>query len=154
MTRRFSSDRYSLSRIPSHDQAGGNAPFEDLRRRLAAINGSNTSLNSAGARDRPMLQKFPTAVPELPPSVPLRPSSPTESVVSTSNSVSLMPRFSIGSADGAKAAPAVGSVRTNAVGLLEAPGRLHADSERDASGINSPIPRGMRSPISSVQEGK
>ncbi|EJD02926.1 uncharacterized protein FOMMEDRAFT_123012 [Fomitiporia mediterranea MF3/22] len=156
-TYRFSvSDRYSLSRVSSNDPAGGGAPFEDLRRRLATINGSNTSLNSAG-RERPMPLRLPSAVQELPPSVPMRPGSPTESVVSTTNSVSIRPRFSIGSVEGVKAAPAVGSVRTNAMGLLEAPGRTMVEVERDQSGLTSPtsfgnMARGSRSPVPLISE--
>ncbi|KAI5119857.1 hypothetical protein M0805_000691 [Coniferiporia weirii] len=153
------SEKYSLSRVSSHDHVTG-APFEDLRRRLATINGSSSSLNSVPGRERasPLPQKFPLTISELPPTVPMRPGSPTESVVSTSNSVSMRPRFSVGSFDGAKAAPAIGSVRTTAVGLLEAPGRMIVDGEPERSELTSPVSlaytvRGMRSPIpSSGQE--
>ncbi|KAL5523732.1 hypothetical protein ACEPAG_7905 [Sanghuangporus baumii] len=155
-SRRFL-ERYSLSPRSSNDYAGSPAPFEDLRRRLATINGSATSLSSGGGRERLTPQRLPPAIQELPPSVPMRPSSPTESVVSTTNSVSIRPRFSIGSVDGAKAAPAVGSIRTNAIGLLEAPGRPLTEADRDPSGVTSPVSygtagRGARSPVPSVQE--
>ena len=156
--RRFS-DRYSLSPRSTGDFPATPAPFEDLRRRLATINGSATSLSSGGGRDRLAPQRLPPAVQDLPPTVPMRPSSPTESVVSTTNSVSIRPRFSIGSVDIAKAAPAIGSIRTNAIGLLEAPGRGIVEGDRDPSGVTSPVSyataaRGARSPVPSVQEGR
>ena len=143
--------RVSVNRLSNYDAtAGGGAPFEDLRRRLATINGSSTSLNSAtsnrdrrsppvhlAVQQRVVSGSSPTVpvVNDLP---PMRPSSPTESIISTSNSVSLRPRFSVGSLEGVKAAPAIGSVRTNAIGLLEAPGRPPSDILNDRSGMTSP----------------
>lgn len=143
--RRFSTtDRHVISRVSSFDQGPG-APFEDLRRRLATINGSSSSLNSAMPKGRTSL-----GIPLAPASpmpkettntVDLRPGSPTESIVSTTNSVSFKPRFSLGGViEGQKAAPAVGSVRANAMGVLEAPGRLHSDSTSDRPGWTSPLP--------------
>ncbi|THH10662.1 hypothetical protein EW145_g1172 [Phellinidium pouzarii] len=161
-TRRVS-DKYSLSRVSSQDHVIGGAPFEDLRRRLVTINGSSSSLNSASGRLEPaniLPQRFPSTIPELPPTVTMRPGSPTESVISTTN-VSMRPRFNVGSFDGVKAAPAIGSVRTNAMGLLETPGRTILDGDSDFSGLTSPVTfaytiRGMRSPISSTgqEDGK
>ncbi|KAH8119146.1 hypothetical protein DFH11DRAFT_1838620 [Phellopilus nigrolimitatus] len=153
------SDKFSLSRVSSRDHATEGDPFEDLRRRLATINGSSTSLNSisqAGReRNSSLPQRFPSTIPELPPTLPMRPGSPTESVVSTTNSVSMRPRFSVGSFDGTKAAPAIGPVRTNAIGLLETPGRIHVEGEPERPGWVSPLSfantaRGMRSPIPSI----
>lgn len=149
-----SSRRLSVNRLSSYDYTTGSAPFEDLRRRLATINGSNTSLNSAATnRDRRsptpahliLQQRVANAttsttptVNDLPQTLPMRPPSPTESILSTANSISLRPRFSVGSMEGVKAAPAVGSVRTNAVGLLEAPGRPPSEILNDRSGMTSP----------------
>lgn len=67
----------------------GGAPFEDLRRRLAIINGSGTSLAQGSGRDvrSPTTSTFatmPTLPPttsDLPPAID-RPASPNESVVS------------------------------------------------------------------------
>jgi phosphoinositide-3-kinase regulatory subunit 4 len=117
------------------------APFEDLRRRLATINGSTTSLSmSPSSRD----------VRNSLPSVPLqglglgdsfdRPGSPADSVISTSNSSALkgVHRLQIGSIDSQKAAPAVGSSKANATGLLEAASRMR-DGSPDRSGRSSPV---------------
>ena len=64
----------------------------------------------------------------------------------------------MGAYDVVKAAPAIGSNKTVAVGLLEAPGRGAHDVESERSGVTSPVSfvqtaRGVRSPISSIQEG-
>ncbi|EED79789.1 predicted protein [Postia placenta Mad-698-R] len=121
------------------------APFEDLRRRLAIINGSTTSLTVQGARElRSPTAPFPDPA-NFPPSsivdvvgaVP-RPGSPTESIVSITNPSASRP-MRIGSVDGQKAAPAIGSSRTNATGLLDA----HSHSRSD-----SPEPSGRTSPYS------
>jgi phosphoinositide-3-kinase regulatory subunit 4 len=58
-----------------------------------------------------------------------RPGNPTESIISTTNSVYLGPasRLQVGSTDGQKAAPAVGSSKTNAVGLLEAHFKIRSE---------------------------
>lgn len=136
-----------LSRMPSIEQGfgGAGAPFEDLRRRLATINGSTSSLNSVSvARDRrSSLASVPpvnaATVTNLPATLEMRPGSPTESVVSTTNSVSLRHRFHVGSTDSQKAAPAIGSIRANAIGLLEAPSKSRSEASPERSGRSSPI---------------
>lgn len=64
-----------------------------------------------------------------------RPPSPTESIVSTT-SVSLRPssRLQVGSTDNQKAAPAVGSSRANATGLLEAHYKIRSDESAGVYG--------------------
>ncbi|KAE9405511.1 hypothetical protein BT96DRAFT_988303 [Gymnopus androsaceus JB14] len=146
---RFFSDQISTTGPPT---AG--APFEDLRRRLATINGSASSLSLA-----PQAQATPrsTLSPIIPqPSSALasgaispdtidRPASPTESVVSTSNSTSFRPlsRMQIGgsvSGEGSqKAAPAVGSSKTNALGLLDTHSHLRTESSPERSGRTTPL---------------
>ncbi|TDL19537.1 ARM repeat-containing protein [Rickenella mellea] len=136
-----------LSRVSSvdHNIGGSGAPFEDLRRRLATINGSTSSLNSApSGRDRNVSLSSgkkvnAPVVSDLPPTVgQARPGSPTESIVSTANSVSVRHRLQVGSTDGQKAAPAIGSVKTNAMGMLEGPSRLRSENSSERSGWNSP----------------
>ncbi|CAL1709651.1 unnamed protein product [Somion occarium] len=121
------------------------APFEDLRRRLAIINSSATSLNvSPGARDArspmlPMLEPQPLpATLDTPVSdVPLeRPSSPSESV--TSSSFRGATQF-LHAGDGQKAAPAVGSSKANATGLLDAHSTIRMDASPEMSGRSSPV---------------
>ncbi|KAG2366341.1 hypothetical protein BDR07DRAFT_1606901 [Suillus spraguei] len=140
-----------MSRASSVDHGATNPALEDLKRRLAAINGSSSSLNLATTtRGRQTVQS-----PSLPssnsqpatlalPTQPTghdRPSSPTDSVVSTTNSSTIRTthRLHVGSTDGQKAAPAVGSSNTNAVGLLEAPSKMHADGSPERSGRSSPV---------------
>ncbi|TFK19255.1 ARM repeat-containing protein [Coprinopsis marcescibilis] len=136
-------------RASSIDQAmstGTAAPFEDLRRRLANINHSASSVGQIPPRDARSVSS-PLAPSSSAASVasatspgPLeRPPSPTESDVSNANSVSLRPasRLHVGSADGSKAAPAIGSSKTVATGLLDA-----------HSHIGSPDPSGRSSPLS------
>ena len=135
------------SRAPSVDHGPGGAPFEDLRRRLATINASATSLSlGSTARDhRPSV--FQIQSPSSPavglglPSTVDRPGSPTDSVVSNTNSSSLRPhhRLHVGSTDGQKAAAAVGSSKTNATGLLEAPSKIRSDGSPERSGRSSPL---------------
>lgn len=141
------------------------APFEDLKRRLATINGSASSLATAQGPTQTHGQKpsvpyppesaSPSTIQYQAPPVPTipfvppsrdRPGSPTESVVSTANSTSFMPlsRLQIGGnvmMDVAKAAPAVGSSKMNAVGLLDAHSKLLRDSEGspERSGRSSPV---------------
>jgi phosphoinositide-3-kinase regulatory subunit 4 len=127
------------SRAPSVDHGATNPALEDLKRRLAAMNGSSSSLNlAANARERqaaqspslppPNLQPATLALPALTPGHD-RPSSPTDSVVSTSNSSTIRTahRLHVGSTDGQKAAPAVGSSNTIAAGLLEAPSKMRVE---------------------------
>ncbi|KAF9045254.1 hypothetical protein BJ165DRAFT_1476337 [Panaeolus papilionaceus] len=128
------------------------APFEDLRRRLVTLNGSNPSVGSHGNKSRdirhalsPVAGSSTTSLSAgQSPSIsdkPDRPASPTESIVSTTNSVSLRPasRLHVGSTDGQKAAPAVGSSKTNVTGLLDAHFMLKSEGSPDESGRSSPI---------------
>lgn len=135
-----------MSRASSIDIGPGGAPFEDLRRRLATINASASSLSlGQQARDHrptiPLQQSSSNLGGAIgPPSTSDRPGSPTDSVVSTTNSSSLRPqhRLHVGSTDGQKAAPAVGSSKTNATGLLEAPSKIRSDGSPERSGRSSP----------------
>lgn len=147
-------DTPRLSRPPSIDFGPSGAPFEDLRRRLSAINGSGTSLpsnmrvephriSSAASASSPLAQPvIGTPIAELPP-VFDRPGSPTESVLSNTNSAAAfrggMHRLHVGSTDGQKAAPAVGSSRANAVGLLEPLSKLRSEGSPERSGRSSPV---------------
>jgi phosphoinositide-3-kinase, regulatory subunit 4 len=136
-----------LSRPGSVDHNG--SPFEDLRRRLATINGSSTSLNlnSVTPRDgRASMSPLPTA-PLLTPVLPVdmelppieRPGSPTESVLSANTSAFRgMHRLQGGVIDGPKAAPAVGSSKANAIGLLDTAMRLRSEASPERSGRSSP----------------
>ena len=138
-------------RAPSVDIApSAGAPFEDLRRRLATINGSSNSLvtppTSAAPRDpRPTtsMLSHPNKVPIMSPEVAVlqhRPGSPTESVLSTSGSAILRTTvrgLHMASFD-QKAAPAVGSSKTNATGLLEAASRIRSEGSPERSGRSSP----------------
>ncbi|KIJ63655.1 hypothetical protein HYDPIDRAFT_175967 [Hydnomerulius pinastri MD-312] len=145
-----------MSRATSIDHGPNAAAFEELRRRLATINHSGSSLNlAAAARERaghlpqsPALPDTPASAATQPATLALpnpptghdRPSSPTDSVVSTTNSSTLrVPhRLQVGSTDGQKAAPAVGSSNANAVGLLEAPSRIRSEGSPERSGRSSP----------------
>lgn len=128
---------------------GTGAPFEDLRRRLATINGSSNSLvapptNGVPRDPRPtasipsQLNKMPIMSPEVA-VLQQRPGSPTESVLSTTGSAVLRTTvrgIHMGSFD-QKAAPAVGSSKTNATGLLEAASKMRSESP-ERSGRSSP----------------
>ncbi|KAI0701928.1 hypothetical protein BC835DRAFT_1321753 [Cytidiella melzeri] len=131
------------------------APFEDLRRRLAMINGSGTSLTlPSSVRDprSPTLGTLATldnnltsgtantVISDVPVSVPHdRPHSPTESLASATTSFpTAIHKLHVGSIDSQKAAPAVGSSRANAIGLLEAHTTLR-DGSSEASGRSSPV---------------
>ncbi|KAI0357817.1 hypothetical protein OH77DRAFT_1303761 [Trametes cingulata] len=124
------------------------APFEDLRRRLAIINGSGSSLAVPGSREprSPLphpLSIDPNALPPSSPDLPQlldRPSSPAESTVSTTNSSAFraMQRFPI-TGDGQKAAPAVGSSKASATGLLEAHTQIRSEGSQSPSGRSSPV---------------
>lgn len=139
-------------------------PFEDLRRRLATMNGSVSSLATAHrptpiSKDTknvvpPVLAPHAPAAPVVPlpspsvssvaiphPVVPEsitptidRPGSPAGSIVSTVNSTSFRPlsRMQLSGSvipEGAKAAPAVGQSKANAIGLLEAHSKYLRDTE-------------------------
>ncbi|KAF8892933.1 hypothetical protein BD779DRAFT_1798336 [Infundibulicybe gibba] len=137
------------SRMSSLDHPS--APFEDLRRRLATINGSASSLSPGYVpRDtRGVPSPISTssnspltvAGPATGPIIPGRPGSPTESIVSTANSLTFRPtsRLQVGSTDGQKAAPAIGSSKANATGLLDAHSKLRSDGSPEQSGRSSPI---------------
>ena len=126
------------------------AAYEELRRKLVNLNQSVTSLNAVGSpRDKnatspsapvPSTSQPTSLAPPNPPPALDRPSSPTDSIVSTANSSVLrVPhRLQIGSTDGQKAAPAIGSSNTNAVGVLEPP-RIRADVSPEISGRNTPV---------------
>ncbi|KAJ6463912.1 hypothetical protein C8R45DRAFT_1220032 [Mycena sanguinolenta] len=139
-----------LSSAPSVDHSG--APFEDLRRRLATINGSSSSIHLSHTpprEPRSALSPIPIAATGVLPIGPVggmsspieRPVSPTDSVVSTTNSTTFRPlsRMQFGGADGQKAAPAVGSSKTNAVGHLDARSKLRSDGSPERSGRSSPM---------------
>ncbi|KAI0753275.1 hypothetical protein C8Q80DRAFT_1096117 [Daedaleopsis nitida] len=124
------------------------APFEDLRRRLALINGSVNSLAVPGSREprSPVPRTLSVDTGMLPPSSPSdlpptieRPSSPAESTVSTANSSAFRAmRFPIGG-DGQKAAPAIGSSKASATGLLDAHAQLLSEGSQSPSGRSSPV---------------
>lgn len=124
----------------------GGAPFEDLRRRLAIINGSATSLSAPpGTKDvrspsAPLAESItPSSSNTAVSDVPLdRPSSPTDSVASGANSSFRTHRLHIGSTDGQKALPAVGSSKANATGVLESHPKLR-DGSPERSGRSSPV---------------
>lgn len=130
-----------------HGPISAGAPFEDLRRRLALINNSANSLAVPGSREPrspvPHPLSVDTGLPPLhvQPDLPQleRPSSPAESTVSTTNSSALraMHRFPIG--DGQKAAPAVGSSKASATGLLEAHAQILSEGSQSPSGRTSPV---------------
>ncbi|KZT63489.1 WD40 repeat-like protein [Daedalea quercina L-15889] len=121
------------------------APFEDLRRRLAIINGSATSVNATSPREArsptmPSLDHaiIPSSASSDVPRSPVRPGSPTESIISITNPSASRP-MRIGSIDGQKAAPAVGSSRANATGLLDAHAYARSDASPERSGRMSPL---------------
>ena len=132
-------------------------PFEDLRRRLATINGSTSSITvgqpqpprsvntntislaaaSTSSTHRDSVYSLP--IPSA--STIDRPVSPADSVLSTTNSATFRPlsMLQVGG-DGQKAAPAVGSSKTNATGVLEAHSKLRsAEDSPDLSGTSSPM---------------
>ena len=136
-----------------HGPSSAGAPFEDLRRRLALINGSHTSLAVPGSREARSPVPHPLSIdtataaagpsttqaqPDLPQIE--RPGSPAESTVSTTNSSALraMHRFPIGG-DGQKAAPAIGSSKASATGLLEAHAQILSEGSQSPSGRSSPV---------------
>jgi phosphoinositide-3-kinase, regulatory subunit 4 len=143
---RLGSRRNSID--PGSPAAG--APFEDLRRRLATINGSAPSVSAAPRtpvqRPASLASPSPSALPPATPDVPdftpplERPGSPTESVVSTANSSAFraMHRLQVGTAEASKAAPAVGSSKANATGLFEHATTIRSESSPERSGIASP----------------
>ncbi|KAJ7216643.1 hypothetical protein GGX14DRAFT_442277 [Mycena pura] len=132
------------SRVSSADHTG--APFEDLRRRLATINGSSSSIAPLREPRSASLLSPITATPTLLATAGVssveRPVSPTESVVSTANSMTFRPLSRMqfgGGVDSQKAAPAVGSSKTNAVGLLDSRSKLRSNGSPERSGRSSPM---------------
>jgi len=139
-------DTSRLSRPSSIEYGFSGAPFEDLRRRLTAINGSGVSLpsslphrSSSVSVSSPSQQLGPT-LDDLP-EVSDRPGSPADSVLSTPNPpLNLaMHRLHVGSGDGQKAAPAIGSSRANAIGHLEATSKMLHEGSSEHSGRTSPV---------------
>ena len=137
-----------LHKVSMVESSSTGAPFEDLRRRLATINGSTSSVSLAHNTPRdprntssPMASSSASLLATPTPPTPERPGSPSESIVSTTNSVSFRPssRLHVGSTDGQKAAPAVGSSKTNAIGLLDAHSKILLDGSPDESGRSSPM---------------
>ncbi|RDB23837.1 Serine/threonine-protein kinase ppk19 [Hypsizygus marmoreus] len=140
-------------RLSSADHSSAGTPFEDLRRRLATINGSVSSVGLGHPSPRgtfsPTVGGPPTASTSTStnhnisglPVTQERPGSPTESILSTANSQTFRPtsRLQIGSTDGQKAAPAVGSSRANATGLLDAHSKIISEDSPDLSGRSSPM---------------
>jgi len=151
---------WGMNRITSasadHNSAGTTTgtPFEDLRRRLATINGSVSSVGaspplpprsaSVSRAVAPVSSSHHDSISNLPiPSTSIldRPGSPADSVGSTTNSATFRPLSMLqGGSDGQKAAPAVGSSKANATGLLEAHSKLRsAEDSPDLSGRSSPM---------------
>ncbi|KAJ7835392.1 hypothetical protein B0H14DRAFT_2796790 [Mycena olivaceomarginata] len=125
-----------MSSAASVDHSG--APFEDLRRRLATINGSSSSIHLSHTPPREPRRRYLRSQQRA---FPLQQCGPTESVVSTANSTTFRPlsRMQFGGVDGQKAAPAVGSSKTNAVGHLDARSKLRSDGSPERSGRSSPM---------------
>ena len=156
----------ALSRFPraSSEAGSASAPFEDLRRRLATINGSASSLNihhvskSSASPGSGVMSPSPSATPPnnkpsspLTASAPERSSSPTESIISATNSASFRPlsKVPIGSSfEGQKAAPAVGSSKMNVAGVLEPHSKLRLE------GVGSAEISGRSSPQSTIRWGR
>lgn len=128
------------------------APFEDLRRRLAMINNSGTSLPISPSTREPRSPILP--VPELMSQLALpeatvsdvphmmdRPSSPSESLLSVANSSTFRgaTQFLHVGTDGPKAAPAVGSSKANATGVLDAHAKPRSEDGPEISGRSSPM---------------
>jgi phosphoinositide-3-kinase regulatory subunit 4 len=132
--------------------AGSCAPFEDLRRRLATINGTTNTLSAAPRSPLPRYASTTSAapssvllhitdVPDFTPPIE-RPGSPTDSVVSTANSSAFraMHRLQVGPGEVSKAAPAVGSSKANATGLFEQAGTIRSENSPErASELVSPL---------------
>jgi phosphoinositide-3-kinase regulatory subunit 4 len=139
-------DTSRVSRPPSIDYGFSGAPFEDLRRRLTAINGSGASLPATFSHRPPSMSVSSPAQPaglalgDLP-EVSDRPGSPTDSVVSGPNLPlnRAMHRFHVGGSDSQKAAPAIGSSRANATGHLEPTSKMRPDGSPERSGRTSPV---------------
>jgi phosphoinositide-3-kinase regulatory subunit 4 len=139
-------DTSRLSRPSSIDYGFSGAPFEDLRRRLTAINGSGVSLPSSLPHRPSSVSVSSHSQPTGPilndlPEVSDRPGSPTDSVLSGPNPPfsRAMHRLHAGSGDSQKAAPAIGSSKANAIGLLEATSKMLHEGSSEHSGRTSPV---------------
>jgi phosphoinositide-3-kinase regulatory subunit 4 len=139
-------DTSRLSRPSSIDYGFSGAPFEDLRRRLTAINGSGVSLPSSLPHRPSSVSVSSHSQPTGPilndlPEVSDRPGSPTDSVLSGPNPPfsRAMHRLHVGSGDSQKAAPAIGSSKANAIGLLEATSKMLHEGSSEHSGRTSPV---------------
>ncbi|KAK0451864.1 hypothetical protein EV421DRAFT_1773494 [Armillaria borealis] len=131
-----------MSPIPNlHRESSGDlnisqgAPFEDLRRRLATINGSASSLSVAQSPREPRSTLSPVMIPSSSSTSVTGPLSPTiaERPVSPSD------RLHIGSMDGQKAAPAVGSFKTNVAGVLDTHAKMRSEGSPEPSGRSTPL---------------
>ena len=127
------------------------APFEDLRRRLAMINNSGTSLPMSPNTREPRSPIHPvpelisrltmpeTAVSDVPHPIE-RPASPSESLLSVANSTYKgATQFLHAGGDGQKAAPAVGSSKANATGVLDTHSKSRSEEVSEVSGRSSPV---------------
>jgi len=139
-------DTSRVSRPSSIDYGSSGAPFEDLRRRLTAINGSGASLPIAFSHRPSSMSVSSTAQPAAPvlsdlPEVSDRPGSPTDSVVSGPIPPlnRAMHRLHVGGGDGQKAAPAIGSSKANATGHLEPTFKMRPEGSPGPSGRTSPV---------------
>lgn len=139
-------DPSRLSRPSSIDYGFSGAPFEDLRRRLTAINSSGVSLPSSLPHRPSSVSVSSPSQPTGPtlddlPEVSDRPGSPTDSVLSGLNPPfnRAMHRLHVGSSDGQKAAPAIGSSKANAIGHLEATSKMLHEGSSEHSGRTSPV---------------
>ncbi|KAN0103594.1 ARM repeat-containing protein [Russula decolorans] len=142
-------DTSRLSRPSSIDYGFSGAPFEDLRRRLTVINGSGVSLPSSLPHRPSSVSVSSPSQPTGPtlddlPEVSDRPGSPTDSVLSGPNPPfnRAMHRLHVGSSDGQKAAPAIGSSKANAIGHLEATSKMLYEGSSEHSGRTSPVSAG------------
>jgi phosphoinositide-3-kinase regulatory subunit 4 len=118
----------------AHEKSKDAASLEDLRSKLSTIGGSSTSLNTTLSQQerRNSLNTITARSPTLD-------RSPPESVTS-GDPGSHKRRQRLQLSTDSKAPPSVGSVRTNAVGLLEAASALRAVHEdTGTSGRSSPI---------------
>ena len=141
-------DTSRLSRPCSIEYSSSGAPFEDLRRRLTAINGSGVSLPSSVPHRASSMSVSSPSQPIGPtlddlPEVSDRPGSPTDSALSTPNPPlnRAMHRLhvGVGSGDGQKAAPAFGSSKANAIGHLEVTSTMLHEGTPEHSGRTSPV---------------
>ncbi|KZV87785.1 ARM repeat-containing protein [Exidia glandulosa HHB12029] len=121
-----------MSRAGSIDQPAGQV-LDDLRRRLTQQQASSSmTINTARARQDSTLS------PMTPDLQSPRPPSPTDSVTSaTHDPAHLMRNYRHMTLD-RKAAPAIGSIRTNATGVLENSRTLRSLDEESVSGRASP----------------